>query len=404
MKKIINIKSFSRFDRGYIQLFKQRSRLPTLTGDNKINNKLFTTKKEKPKIIEIDKTPDSTSAKLDLIISNLQKNNSYITQQFFEDMTLQSENNDLRQRMLILYKRRKNKEIQENIKEEKPRLHIDTTKDAINHMKYLSNKYAIDKEILRIKTEQNNKSPPICRYNPKFNYISKHIPVVYFGYHKTNKNINETNNKENDNIKIRDTPNDITNNSSIKISKDLGGEVIIIDKDNLINENNNNNSISNISKNKSTIKTIKIPKNIIKKPFKLNKNLKNPSLLNRIITKLEKEKINDNNISAGRYTINIKTHKNIKRNLPHMNKPINMKYNISVPIFNKMTSREKNRPFHDKFKNMADYNPNYDSILPTKYQYKFTNNKLMKKRIKLRKILGSYNTSGEYVLLPSLNK
>ena len=58
------------------------------------------------KIIEIDKTPDSTSAKLDLIISNLQKNNSYITQQFFEDMTLQSENNDLRQRMQILYKRR----------------------------------------------------------------------------------------------------------------------------------------------------------------------------------------------------------------------------------------------------------------------------------------------------------
>ena len=152
MKKIINIKSFSRFDRGYIQLFKQRSRLPALTGDSKINNKLFTTKKDKPKIIEIDKTPDSTSAKLDLIISNLQKNNSYITQQFFEDMTLQSENNDLRQRMLILYKRRKNKEIQENIKEEKPRLHIDTTKDAINHMKYLSNKYAIDKEILRIKS------------------------------------------------------------------------------------------------------------------------------------------------------------------------------------------------------------------------------------------------------------
>ena len=108
MKKIINIKSFSRFDRGYIQLFKQISRLPALTGDSKINNKLFTTKKEKPKIIEIDKTPDSTSAKLDLIISNLQKSNSYITQQFFEDMTLQSENNDLRQRMLILYKKMKN--------------------------------------------------------------------------------------------------------------------------------------------------------------------------------------------------------------------------------------------------------------------------------------------------------
>ena len=50
--------------------------------------------------------------------------------------------------------------------------------------------------------------------------------------------------------------------------------------------------------------------------------------------KLEKEKINDNNILSGRYTINVKTHKNIERNLPYM------KYNISVPIFNKMTSRE----------------------------------------------------------------
>ena len=50
--------------------------------------------------------------------------------------------------------------------------------------------------------------------------------------------------------------------------------------------------------------------------------------------KLEKEKINDNNILSGRYTINVKTHKNIKRNLPYI------KYNISVPIFNKMTSKE----------------------------------------------------------------
>ena len=81
-----------------------------------------------------------------------------------------------------------------------------------------------------------------------------------------------------------------------------------------------------------------------------------------------------------------------------------MKYNISVPIFNKMTSREKNRPLINKNINMADYSPNYDAIYPNQYKYFMKNDKIKKKKYKLRKILGSYNTKGEYVLLPSLNK
>ena len=83
---------------------------------------------------------------------------------------------------------------------------------------------------------------------------------------------------------------------------------------------------------------------------------------------------------------------------------IKIKYNISVPVFNKMTSREKNYPLIDKNKNMADYDPNYDAIYPTNYKYNIIDEKMKKKRYKLRKILGSYNTAGEYLLLPILNK
>ena len=93
-----------------------------------------------------------------------------------------------------------------------------------------------------------------------------------------------------------------------------------------------------------------------------------------------------------------------KRKVPKCPEQTGIKYNISVPIFDKMTSREKNRPILNKHQNMADYNPNYDAIYPNQYKYFNKNEKIRKKKYKLRKILGSYNTKGEYVLLPSLNK
>ena len=81
-----------------------------------------------------------------------------------------------------------------------------------------------------------------------------------------------------------------------------------------------------------------------------------------------------------------------------------VKYNISVPIFNKMTSRENKHRQANKNHNNFDYSPNYDAIFPSNYKYNSIKEKLKKKKYKLRKILGSYNTKGEYVLLPILNK
>ena len=108
-RKLIIKKSFSKVDNGYIQLFKHRRKLPALTGDYKIKD-LVDMKNNRNKLIEVDKNTDSTSAKLDIIISNLQQSNSYLTKQFLEEITLQNENNDLRQRMQVLYRRRKLKE------------------------------------------------------------------------------------------------------------------------------------------------------------------------------------------------------------------------------------------------------------------------------------------------------
>ena len=167
-----------------------------------------------------------------------------------------------------------------------------------------------------------------------------------------------------------------------------------------ITENNNKSKIKDGNDTANKSKTIKVIKNIIKKPSKIEKNLQNDYLLDKIISKLEKND-KDNNLSIGKYTLNIRTQK-IKRNLFKSNETLGIKYNISVPIFDKMTSRQKKIPL--KNKNMADYNPNYDAIYPNSHKYIFVNDKMKKKKYKLRKILGSYNTKGEYVLLPMLNK
>ena len=410
-RKLIIKKSFSKVDNGYIQLFKHRRKLPALTGDYKIKD-LVDMKNNRNKLIEVDKNIDSTSAKLDIIISNLQQSNSYITKQFLEEMTLQNENNDLRQRMQVLYRRRKLKEKKINTEKVKKNDHIESSKEAIQHMLYFAKKYAIDKELVRIKTEQNNKKPPICRYTPSLDYISKHVPSVYFGYHKT---INDKE-KINEKIKVKsknkneDNKNS-NNNSSIKINEEnnednLGGnnnKLMITENDNCKSINSNVNTIND----NSTIKerpNIKIYKNILKKP---NKEMKK-SLLEKIIIKSEKDTNNINtNLSKGIFnTINDQRSTLIKRNIP-TNLKLNqnkIRYNISVPIFNKMTSRENSYPLVNKNKNMADYNPNYDSIYPKNYKYNSVNEKMKKKKYKLRKILGSYNPNGEYVLLPILNK
>ena len=397
-------KSFSHADNSYIQLFKHRRKLPALTGGDK-NNDFIIHKKAKPKIIEIDKIPNSTNAKLDLIISNLQKSNSYITKQFFEDRKLQNENEDLRQRMQALYKKKKIKENNENT-EKKKKVNIYGTHEAIKHMLYLVKKFAVDKELVRIKTEQNSKSPPICRYTPNLSYISKHIPSFYFGYNKTsNSKITNENDKVNEksgikNISVEEKKNCVTIRNIKKNYKKINFNNSNFKDDITITENNNKSKIKDGNDTANKSKTIKVIKNIIKKPSKIEKNLQNDYLLDKIISKLEKND-KDNNLSIGKYTLNIRTQK-IKRNLFKSNETLGIKYNISVPIFDKMTSRQKKIPL--KNKNMADYNPNYDAIYPNSHKYIFVNYKMKKKKYKLRKILGSYNTKGEYVLLPMLNK
>ena len=402
-------KSFSHADNSYIQLFKHRKKLSPLIGDYKINN-FFIRKKAKPKIFEIDKLPNSTNVKLDLIISELQKSNSYITKQFFEDNNLQSENEDLRKRMQQLYSKKKLKENKKNTEKKRKKYIINGIQDAIQHMIYITKKYAIDKELIRIKTEQNNKSPSICRYTPNLSYISKHIPAFYFGYNKTNKNkikiINE---------KFKTTEKPSTKNRSVEEEKNnttikntnLSHKKINFNHshkdDKSIIENNIKNKLRNGNDTSEKIKTIKILKNIIKRPSKSIKNLQSGHLLDKIISKLEKNDKNDknNSISIDKYTHNVRTQK-IKKNIFQTYEPIKMKYNTSVPIFDKMTGREKK--FSSNNKNMADYNPDYDVIYPKNYKYIFVSDRLKKKKYKLRKILGSYNTKGDYVLLPILNK
>ena len=82
-RKLIIKKSFSKVDNVYIQLFKHKTKLSNLSGQYKIGDLI---KNDKPKKVEKDKNEDSTSAKLNLILKDIQRNNSYITNQFYEDM------------------------------------------------------------------------------------------------------------------------------------------------------------------------------------------------------------------------------------------------------------------------------------------------------------------------------
>ena len=420
-------RSFSKIDKSYIQLFKHKRRMPTIVGDFSLKE-FFENKKNKKNSVEINKdSPNSTSAKLDLIISDLQHNNSDITKQFLEDKVLQSENDDLRKRMQALYKRKKTYEKKEEddlYQNPKKKSHIASTQEAIKHMLYIVKKFAIDKNLVRTKTEQNKKVPPICKYTPNLSYISKHIPAFYFGNHRTIINNMKENDKIDDRINVENVNKSCIN---IKLSKNFEEKLNSISNINNVsnikyNHNlsmtekcntNNKNDISN-SKIKNNIcktnKAYKTNKNIMKKPSKIIKNWKNSIIIAKIVANLEKgqDKFKKDLSAIKSTTINeTKTINNIsKRKIPKfLDEQIGLRYNISVPIFNKMTSREKkNRPLMKKNLNMADYNPNYDAIYPSQYKYFMKNDKIKKKKYKLRKILGSYNTKGEYVLLPSLNK
>ena len=83
-------------------------------------------------------------------------------------------------------------------------------------------------------------------------------------------------------------------------------------------------------------------------------------------------------------------------------KSVNTK-KISVPIFNKMISRDKNNYLYNHLF-LADYEPNYNSIDSDANKYKYIDVELKNKKNKLRKIMASSNPPGEYLLLPILNK
>ena len=233
-------------------------------------------------------------------------------------------------------------------------------------------------------------------------YISKHIPVVYFGYHNKNNsdNIDDgnirtktlKNFKKFKNLNINDTNNTLeegkkNNNSQESINNSI---------EETANKNKNKiNNVDNYNKKRNKIKIIK--------KIMLNKQ-KEPNLLNKIKKKIDKKQSkNKNNSKLKTISNDVTVHKTIKKNIIPSHSII--KYNISVPLFSKMTSRAKNGFTKIKNKNMADYTPNYDAIYPSNYKHDInTNEKLKKKKYRLRKILGSYNIGEEYILLPVLNK
>ena len=127
--KLLAKKSFSKADKSYIQLFKHKRRIPSISGDFSLKE-FFENKKNNKNSIEVNKNDhNSTAAKLDSIIADLHHNsNNDITKQFLEDTILRSENDEFRQKMQAIYQRKKTYEKKEVTENPKKKTHIDSTR------------------------------------------------------------------------------------------------------------------------------------------------------------------------------------------------------------------------------------------------------------------------------------
>ena len=245
---------------------------------------------------------------------------------------------------------------------------LDGIRESIKRLKQHKTKFAIDKDIVKLKIKENKKTPPICAYNPNLDYISKHVPIPDLqGHH----HINLIKLKKQEEKKQIKHVNNIYDDEEFEENYDI----------NINNKKTNNNIISIKSYNNKKIN----PHNINNKELYYNS-------LNTI----------DNNF---KYNILPKSQSHsMSIESTRLNKR-KIKNNISVPIFNKMLSRDKNNnSFFNNHCYLADYFPNYNSIDSNANKYIYINKDLKNKKNRLRKIMASSNPSSEYLLLPILNK
>ena len=273
----------------------------------------------------------------------------------------------------------------------------DKTKDKLNSKEISSKikniienrkKFNISNTFLKRRKEENNRSPPICLYTPKYNYIYKHTPGFNFE-------------------KVISRKKDIQKNNELNL---LSSDIINISKD----TNNNNSSINEFNSKKKYIINSKSNKNIKTSlsPIHLSHKRSHISLLsdfNKNKRKKENEE-NKNHINFNKNQNNFFLSQQIyPMNDENENKlqddytPKLIEKNVLVPNFDKMLPRftEKTKKANQLLN--IDYSPNYNAIYCNVLNNNPIDYKKRKKYYKFKKIITIYNPTSEYLLFPELN-
>ena len=352
-------KGFSNTDNKYVLLFKRRPLLIKTNSDINIKSNIETF--EKPNI--------STTKKLKQIISNLPNNKKNIRKKFLFDNNFNNDYNIFHSKIKDLLKKNQSIEKKQFIQKVD---RLDGISESINRLKKYKKRFALDENIVKLKIKENKKTPPICNYNPNLESISKHVPIPdLMGHHHINLVKIKKEEEEKKRIAQQNNLNNFYDNE------------MLIEDNYIINTNNKKNN-STISINPYEYKNI-IPKTRVN-----NRNIYSNSM-NSMESRIYYSKNYENPISHS-----------ISAELTPIN-PKKIKNYVSVPIFKKMISRDKNNYLYNHCY-LADYFPNYNSIDSNAYRFININENLKNKKNKLRKIMTCSNPPSEYVLLPILNK
>ena len=353
MNDLMMEKGFSRTDNKYFLFFKKRPLIYKPQYDNSINN-LISSNYNKNSMSSIEKPSVTTNKKLNLIIFNLEQKKNNLREKFFNEKKAINEYDSFHMKIKELLKSKNLIEKKEIIVKND---RLNGIRESIKNLIKFKKKYALDENFVKIKLKENNKTPPLCNYNPNLNSINKHTPFADLSGHH-HKSL----------IKIKKQNQNYLNNH---------GDIIILNEE-------RNNETKNVNK--------------------INNN-NNQDIFISINNKMNYSK-SINSMSRLNYSKNIeKKRRPISKSNSMELSPINSykkKSNISVPIFNKMISRDKNNYLYKNIF-LGDYFPNYDSIYSNANKYISINKELKKKKNKLRKIISCSNPPGEYLLLPSLN-
>lgn len=265
----------------------------------------------------------------------------------------------------LLDKKEKNGKITSSIFSGNKENEDNPQKINIENIRNWNKKYKIKSNFLNFLLKENNKSPPCAFYNPNYNSISKHIPIIKLKPINYKPKLNIIYKKS---LKRNlSSPKILSKFNSLELEKTIEKE-----QTERLNISNINNEI-------------KIP----------NKKLK--KILNHS---------NDNihAISFNKYSERKDLF--IKKYIDYtILEPKLIEKKVQSPNFKKMSSRDKNNEFNKKIEGCVDYNPNYNAIYINGNQLvqNEENKELKRKQYLLKKLWSSFKTSSEYLIVPALN-